>query len=131
MAQARESHPGLEFVSARIAHDLICGKDHTPFYKKIGVPLLLPVLPPLLVWVLGIHPLVFLPAAVVSAVLWFKLIEWIRIEVVDKTYLITEEGVEFNGRANRRDFWIHSGGGLSALLLLLAVPVKIIIERFA
>ena len=130
MTQARENHPGIEFVSSQIAHDLVCGKDHTPFYKKIGVLLLLPVVPPLLVWFLGIHTLFFLPAAILSTVLWIKLIRWIRIEVVDKTYIITDDGAEYTGSYNRLDLWIHTIGGIAAILLLLAVPIKILIEAF-
>ncbi len=129
MADVKDNHPGIEFVSEQVAHELLCGKDHTHPLRKLGVLLLLlPILPPLLVWVFRIHTLFFAPAAVLSIVLWVWLMNWVRYENRSRRYTITEDSAEYWGQPVRLDLWLLLIGGAVAAILLLALPIKILIE---
>jgi hypothetical protein len=128
MAQARESNPGIEAFAELIAHDMLCGKDHTHPLRKLGVVLLVfPVLPPLLVWVLGISPWFFLPAAAISVVSWWKLRNWIRYQI-PRRWTIGEDKTEAVASAEKLDLYLYLGGGALTFFLLLAVPIKILVQ---
>lgn len=129
MTQREEVNPGIKFVAETVAHEMLCGRDHTPLIRRVGsILLLVPIVPILSVWVLGINPFFFFPAVFLSFVCWVYLGKWRRLKRTGIVAHIGNESSTIRIPYNTFDSLLYEGGALIVLFLLVAYPVKLTIE---
>ena len=122
--QTQETHPGIELAARYIVCKLF-GVEW-PLFERLALALfVLPIVPPALCWYFGVHHLIFLPAALTSTLVWWWLKGRMRYEA--PTFRISTERTVVTMKPYLLDAWLWLLGGLAAVLLLLAVPVKVLL----